>query len=64
MNARPEIKEKLIAQKMNHWALVAQYPWVDRTCPPPRARKNFWRLCQRHPEIMKRLGLNLLSVYR
>jgi hypothetical protein len=64
MNARPQIREKLLELKMNRWALIAKYPSIDRKCTAARARKNFWRLCQRYPAIMKRLGLSVLSVYK
>jgi hypothetical protein len=63
MHARPEIRDILIGKKMRRWCLVAQHPWFDRTYSPARARRNFWRLCVRYPEIAARLGLTYLSVY-
>jgi hypothetical protein len=64
MHARPQIREILIARKMRHWCMVAKYPLIDRTCPPARARRNFWKLCQRYPELMRKLGLTPASVYQ
>ncbi len=64
MNARPQIREKLIELKIRHWCNVAQCPLLARGCPSARARKNYWRLCARYPAIMKRLGLSESSVYR
>jgi hypothetical protein len=63
MHARPEIREILIIKKLRRWQLIARYPFVDKSCPPARARRNFWRLCAKHPEIAIRLGLSATSVY-
>jgi hypothetical protein len=46
------------------WSLIAQHPFVDLTCPPARARRNFQRLLRRHPEVGAKLGLSELSVYK
>lgn len=43
MNARPQIREKLLERKMRRWRDIARYPLLDVRCPPARARKNFWR---------------------
>lgn len=63
MHARPEIREILIAGKLKRWALIGQHPFVDPTCSPSRARRNFARLLGRHPETARRLGMTLLSAY-
>ena len=63
MNARQEIRQILIAKKLRHWSMVARFPLFDPQCPPSRARKNYWRLYARYPEIAARLGLTELSVY-
>jgi hypothetical protein len=63
MNARPQVREILIAKKMKHWWVVAKCRLVDPTCPTRRARKNYARLCTRYPEIMKRLNLNEFSAF-
>jgi hypothetical protein len=63
MHAREAIKHILIAKKMRHWQMVARYPLFDLRCPSWRARKNFWHLRARYPEIAAKLGLTELSVY-
>jgi hypothetical protein len=55
MNARKEIRDHLIATRMKHWLQVARCPLVNPRCPTWRARKNFWSLCRKHPEIAARL---------
>jgi hypothetical protein len=62
--ARPQIREKLIEQKMLRWRRIAKYSRLDSTCLPARARRNYWRLCARYPELMRRMGLSELSVYQ
>ncbi len=63
MHARPIIRERLLELKIHRWLMVAKYPLVNPKCSPARARRNYWRLCARYPEIMRRLGLSELSVY-
>ena len=63
MHARPEVAEILITKKLKRWLLIAQYPFVDRSCTPSRARRNYQRLFAQHSELAKRLGLSLTSVY-
>jgi len=63
MHARPEIREILIAKKLRRWLLIANHPFMDRSCPTWRARKNYARLCARYPLIMKRLGLHEFSAF-
>ena len=64
MNARKPIRDAIIRKKFWHWkALALNQPTYGRSCPPSQARKNFWRLCARYPEIAAKLGLHLGSVY-
>jgi hypothetical protein len=63
MNARPKIRLILVAKKLRHWSLVSRCPILAPKCPPARARKNYWRLYARYPEIAAKLGLTELSVY-
>jgi len=63
MHARPEIRQILIAKKLRRWLLIAQHPFVDRSCPPARARRDYWRLFAKHSELANRLGLSIASVY-
>jgi hypothetical protein len=64
MNARKLIRDAIIRKKFWHWkALALNQSTCGQRCPPSRARKNFWRLCARYPEIAADLGLNEGSVY-
>ena len=63
MNARPAIREAIVKKKMAHWRNAARSPNFYKTIPPSRARKNFWRLISRYPQIAAKLGLDLGSVY-
>jgi hypothetical protein len=63
MHARPQIRDILVAKKLRRWLLIAHHPFVDRSCPPARARRNYQRLFAKHSELAKRLGLSITSVY-
>jgi hypothetical protein len=63
MNGRKPIREALIRQKILHWRNAARSPNFYKNISPSRARKNFWRLIGRYPEIAAKLGLHLGSVY-
>ncbi len=56
MNARKEIRDYLLAQRMTRWLQIAQCPIMNTRVPTWRARKNFWSLCRKHPKIAARLG--------
>jgi hypothetical protein len=63
MNCRQEIRGHLLAEKMRFWLMVARTPSIKPHIPKWRARKNFWALQKRHPELAKRLGLTAASVF-
>ena len=63
MNARPEVKQILVARKMKRWHSIARHPLFDVKCKPARARRNFLRLLARYPEIGQELGLTVVSAY-
>jgi hypothetical protein len=63
MNAKPAIREHLIARRMKYWLDIAQFPLMNTRVPTWRARKNFWALQKRYPELAKRLGLTEVSVF-
>jgi hypothetical protein len=63
LNARPQIREHLLARKMNRWALIGRHPSAFPNCPASRARRNFSRLFAKYPQIAERLGLTPLSAY-
>ena len=56
MNARQEIRDHLIAVRMRRWLDIARCPLINTKMPTWKARKNFWSLCRKHPEIATRLG--------
>src|SRR6266404_1285078 len=56
MNARKEIRTHLVAARMKVWLDIARCPILNTGVPTWRARKNFWSLCRKHPEIASRLG--------
>ena len=62
MRARPEVRDGLIAFKIKRWKTIALNPSAFDGYSVSQARKNYWRLCARYPEVMKRLGLSELSV--
>ena len=61
--ARKKTPAGRIAKKLRRWLLIARYDFVDPSCPPARARKNYQRLCTRYPQIMQKLGLNEFSAF-
>ena len=63
MHARPEVKQILISHKLRRWASIGRCPAAYPNCSPARARRNFWRLLARYPEIAGKLRLDELSVY-
>jgi hypothetical protein len=64
MRARTKLYEILIAGKMMRWCNVARRRQLDPKCPPERARRNYWYLFRRYPEIAHKLGLDEWSVFR
>src|SRR5438132_2467155 len=56
MNARKEIRDHLIAVRMKVWLDIARCPIMNTKVPTWKARKNFWSLCRKHPEIATRVG--------
>jgi hypothetical protein len=63
MNARPEVQQILIAQKLWHWALIGRNPTAFPNCSASRARRNFSRLYVRYPEIARKLRMTAVSAY-
>src|SRR5438309_10378091 len=63
MNARKEIRDHLLAARMKRWLDIARCPLVNLRCPTWRARKNFWALQKRYPDLARRLGLTETSVF-
>jgi len=56
--------EPTVSREITGWSMVARCQLLDPKCRPARARKNYWRLYARYPEIAKiaaRLSLTPLS---
>ena len=64
MNARPEIRDALLVQRMNHWLLRARCPMINPRIPTWKARKNFWALISKHPALAASHGLTATSVFK
>jgi hypothetical protein len=62
MRARPEIRDFLIASKVKRWKTIALNPLAFGGYSVSQARRNYWKLCARYPEIVKKLGLTESSV--
>ena len=62
MNARLDVRDALLVQKMKRWALIARHPSVGRGCPVWRARKNFWALQRKYAALAAKHGLTATSV--
>lgn len=63
MNARKEIRDHLLVRRMRYWLTIARCPLVNTSVPTWRARKNFWGLLKRYPELAARHGLTATSVF-
>jgi hypothetical protein len=63
MHARPQVRDILVAMKLRRWVLLARHPFIDKNCKPSRARRNYWRLFAKYPQIAAQLGLSIISVY-
>ena len=64
MNARPEVKQILIAKRMKRWHSIARYPLFDPKCKPARARRNAMRLMKKYPMIAEALKIDVVSLYQ
>ncbi len=49
---------------MHYWRKIALTPGTNPKCPPWRARRDFWFLCRKYPELSRQLGLDELSVLK
>jgi hypothetical protein len=49
---------------MHYWLKIARSPLTNMKCPTWRARRNFWHLCRKYPDLSRRLGLDELSVLK
>jgi len=63
MRARPQVREILVAQKLQRWAMISRCEYIEPSFPRARAKKNYWRLYHRYPEVAARIGLHEWSVF-
>jgi hypothetical protein len=63
MHARPQIREILIARKLQRWSTIGRCRLIEPSFPRARARKNYQRLFYRYPEIAERIGLHEWSAF-
>jgi hypothetical protein len=63
MRARPEIRERLLAKKLQKWALIGSHPTAFPSCSASRARKNYSRLLAKYPDLGRKLNLGIASAY-
>lgn len=62
MNARPEIRDALLVQRMKHWLLRARHGPLGN-CPKWKAKKNYWALIRRHRALAQQHGLQETDVF-
>jgi hypothetical protein len=62
MNARKEIRDHLIAQRMQHWLQIVRTPILNLSVRRG-VQKNFWALVRKYPALAARLGLSEVSVF-
>ena len=63
MNARPTVKEILVARKLQRWSMIARCQYIEPGFPRARARKNYQRLFYRYREIAEKIGLHEWSAF-
>jgi predicted transposase YbfD/YdcC len=64
MNCREQIREHLLAEKMKFWLMIARTPSIKPNIPKWRARRNYWFLCRKYPDLSRRIGCDETSVFR
>jgi hypothetical protein len=61
VNARPEIRDALLVQRMWYWLVRSKH---SLNYPKWKAKKNFWALVRKHRALAERNGLRESDVYR
>ena len=62
MNAKPEIRDAILVQKMNYWLLRARHGPIGG-CSKSKGKKNFWALLRRYPILAGKHGLRETDVF-
>jgi hypothetical protein len=63
MNARPQIKDAMLVQRMKEWRMRARCPLVAKGYPAWKCRKNYLYLVRTHPTLAQRHALRESDVY-
>src|SRR5271155_3642199 len=63
MNCRENIRECLLAERMLYWRSIARCPFLDKSYPEWRARKNFLAFIRKYPGLAERLRLRETDVF-
>ena len=64
MNCGEKIRDHLIIERMRRWLMIARTPLIEPRVPKWQARKNFWYLCRKYPDLCRRAGYDETSVFR
>jgi len=64
MNARPQITDAILVQRMKEWRMRSRCPLLAKGYPAWKCRKNYLYLVRTHPALALRHGLSESDVYR
>jgi hypothetical protein len=62
MNAGKDVRDALLIKAMKRWVVIALCPSAANGYPVSKARKNYWYLLRRYPEVASKIGLTATSV--
>jgi Rad3-related DNA helicase len=62
VNAKPDIRDALLVQRMSHWLLRAKHGPIDN-CPKRRGRKNYLFLVREHKALAQQNHFRESDVY-
>jgi hypothetical protein len=63
MNARPQIRDAILVQRMKEWRMRARCPLLAKGYPASKCRKNYLHLIRTHEMLAKAHGLRESDVY-
>ena len=62
MNAKLDIRDALLVQRMSHWRIRAKHGPMDN-CSKRRGRKNYLYLVRKHKALAQRSGFRESDAY-
>jgi len=62
VNAKPDIRDALLVQRMKHWLLRAKYGPIGN-CPKGRGKKNYLFLVRKHKALAQQNHFRESDVY-